>query len=249
MSYESETSDSSMAPTSETGSPGETNRSRKAYAELRNRIVEGQIAPGRRLVETEIADRLGVSRTPVRSALQRLEQEGYVESAGDGERSKPVVAPLTKQDAHDLLYMLGAIEGLAARGAAELPDDEREPLVDELKELNARLEALADEDRPDRNEWYRLDTEFHGLYVDRGAGPRLRKFHASIRPQAERYIRVYVAAHHFEIDESVEEHTAVINAIEAGRPDWAEQATVENYRSAEERLRRDIDEIGERGSW
>lgn len=237
-----------MVAGSDSGS-GETNRSGKAYAELRDRIVQGQIAPGRRLVETEIAERLGVSRTPVRSALQRLQQEGYVESAGDGERSKPVVAPLTKQDAHDLLYMLGAIEGLAARGAADLPDDERGELVDELRQLNARLEALEDEDRPDRNEWYRLDTEFHGLYVDRGAGPRLRKFHASIRPQAERYIRVYVAAHRFEIDDSVEEHRAIINAIEAGQPDWAEQATVENYRSAEERLRRDIEEIGERGSW
>lgn len=227
----------------------DTNRSVKAYAELRNRIVQGQIAPGRRLVENEIADRLGVSRTPVRSALQRLEQEGYVESAGDGERSKPVVAPLTKQDAHDLLYMLGAIEGLAARGAAELPDDERAQLVDELRDINGRLEEMAEEERPDRNEWYRLDTDFHGQYVKRGAGPRLRKFHTSIRPQAERYIRVYVAAYRFEIDESVEEHEAVINAIEAGQADWAEQATVDNYRSAEERLRRDIDEIGERGSW
>lgn len=226
-----------------------SNRSGRAYVELRERIVQGQIAPGRRLVETEIADRLGVSRTPVRSALQRLEQEGYVESAGDGDRSKPVVAPLTKQDAHDLLYMLGAIEGLAARGAADLPDEQREGLVDELKEMNDRLAVVGDEDRPDRNEWYRLDTGFHGLYVERGGGPRLRKFHASIRPQAERYIRVYVAVHRFEIDESVKEHRAVIKAIEAGQSDWAEQATVDNYRSAEDRLRRVIEEIGERGSW
>lgn len=227
----------------------EANRSGKAYAELRELIVTGRIAPGRRLVETEIAERLGVSRTPVRSALQRLEQEGYVESAGEGDRSRPVVAPLTKQDAHDLLYMLGAIEGLAARGAAELPDAERGALVEELREVNARLAELAGEERPDRNEWYRLDTTFHDLYVAKGAGPRLRKFHASIRPQAERYIRVYVAANRFEIDESVDEHKAVVEAIEAGQPDWAEQATVENYRSAEERLRRDIEEVGERGSW
>lgn len=238
-----------MAPRPGSGPPSETNRSGEAYVELRDRIVQGQIAPGRRLVETEIADRLGVSRTPVRSALQRLEQEGYVESARDGERSKPVVTPLTKQDAHDLLYMLGAIEGLAARGAAELPGDERRQLLDELEQLNGRLEELANEDRPGRNEWYRLDTRFHGTYVEGGAGPRLRRFHASIRPQAERYIRVYVAAHRLEIDESVEEHEAVIKAIEAGQPDWAEQATVENYRSAEERLRRDIDVMGERGSW
>lgn len=238
-----------MSRSADDGENADANRSGKAYAELRELIVKGRIAPGRRLVETEIAERLGVSRTPVRSALQRLEQEGYVESAGDGDRSRPVVAPLTKQDAHDLLYMLGAIEGLAARGAAELPDEERGELVDELREVNARLAELAAEERPDRNEWYRLDTTFHDLYVEKGAGPRLRKFHTSIRPQAERYIRVYVAANRFEIDESVDEHKAVVEAIEAGQPDWAEQATVENYRSAEERLRRDIEEVGERGSW
>ena len=233
-------------------SDGETNddsRRSRAYIRLRELIVKGRIAPGRRLVETEVAERLGVSRTPVRSALQRLEQEGYVESYSKGERTKPVVAPLTKQDAHDLLYMLGAIEGLAARGAATLSDDERSVLASDLRAANDRLAGLAAEERPDRDEWYRMDTEFHDIFVERGAGARLERFHASIRPQAERYIRVYVAAHRFEIDESVEEHEGIINAIDAGQPDWAEQATVDNYRSAEERLRRDIEEIGERGSW
>lgn len=225
------------------------NRSEAAYLRLRDLIVEGRIAPGKRLVETEIAERLDISRTPVRSALQRLEQEGYIQSADGGDRSRPVVAPLTREDAHDLLYMVGAIEGLAARRAASLEADRLADLVERLREINAELATMAEDDRPDRNRWFELDTEFHRAYVEAGGGERLRRFHDSIKPQAERYIRVYVAGHRYEIDTSVGEHRTIINAIDAGEPDWAEQAVVNNWRSAEERLRRDIEEIGERGSW
>jgi len=55
------------------------------YRELRELIVSGRLAPGTRLVETMVADRLGVSRTPVRSAFQRLQQEGYAVAANEGD--------------------------------------------------------------------------------------------------------------------------------------------------------------------
>src|SRR4029077_3680864 len=57
---------------------GATERANKLYDSLRNLIVRGQLAPGARIVETEVAERFGVSRTPVRAAFQRLEREGYV---------------------------------------------------------------------------------------------------------------------------------------------------------------------------
>ncbi|MFB6240160.1 MAG: GntR family transcriptional regulator, partial [Gemmatimonadota bacterium] len=57
-----------------------SDRSGETYTRLRELIVRGQLAPGSRIIETDVAERLGVSRTPVRSALQRLEQEGFIES-------------------------------------------------------------------------------------------------------------------------------------------------------------------------
>ncbi|MEP7002353.1 MAG: GntR family transcriptional regulator, partial [bacterium] len=70
----------------------------RAYQALRLVIVSGQLPPGSRISERILADRLSLSRTPVRSALHRLEQEGLVSSAGRGRERRLIVAPLTMDD-------------------------------------------------------------------------------------------------------------------------------------------------------
>ena len=74
----------------------------RAYQQLRELIVWGRLAPGSRVIESDIAERLGVSRTPVRSALHRLQQEGYIVGVGRGSEQRLTVAPLTQDDARDL---------------------------------------------------------------------------------------------------------------------------------------------------
>ena len=103
---------------------------------LRDLIVQGSLAPGSRIVETEIADRLGVSRTPVREALQRLQQEGFVMGAPGAQQSRLTVAPLTRNDVHELLDIVGALEGLGARRAAGMDASERRALGRELRAIN-----------------------------------------------------------------------------------------------------------------
>src|ERR1700674_931706 len=95
-------------------------RPQQVYTGVRDLIVQGQLAPGSRIVETEIAGRLGVSRTPVREALQRLQQEGYVMGSPGAQQSRLTVAPLTRDDVHELLDIVGSLEGLGARRAAQL---------------------------------------------------------------------------------------------------------------------------------
>src|SRR3989442_12200220 len=90
------------------------------YRRLRELIVGGRLAAGARLIETELASRLGVSRTPVRAALLRLAQEGYILSPGAGRRARPAVAALTREDAPGLFNIIAEVEGLAARPAASL---------------------------------------------------------------------------------------------------------------------------------
>ena len=92
-----------------------------AYRRLRELIVTGKLAPGSRIIETSVVGRLGVSRTPVRAALQRLQQEGYVVVTSPGQQSRMAVAPLTQEDAIELFGMVSAVEGLAANGAAHRP--------------------------------------------------------------------------------------------------------------------------------
>jgi len=156
--------------------------------------VRGQLSPGARLVERDIATRLGTSRTPVRSALQRLQQERYVMAPDGGRTARLAVAPLTMEDADELFEVVAGVEASAARRAARLPSPQRVRVSTELVELNAALSRATQQARPDQNEIFDLDTAFHRAYIVAGAGPRILALHDAVKPQAERYIRLYISA-------------------------------------------------------
>jgi DNA-binding GntR family transcriptional regulator len=219
------------------------------YARLRDLIVEGLLAPGSRIVETEIASRLGVSRTPVREALQRLQQEGYVMGSPGAQQSRLTVAPLTRDDVYELLNIVGALEGMGARGAASIPAADRKTLARDLKALNADFYKAGKATPIDHSALYDVDNQFHRRIVEASAGPRLLALHDAVKPQAERYIRMYISMLTTDIRVSVNEHDVIIAAIEEGRADDAEQAVQVNWRHAGDRLSKVISVAGERGSW
>ena len=225
----------------------ESDRTTQAYQRLRELIVHGRLAPGSRLIETEVAERLGLSRTPVRGAFQRLTQEGYITDPGTGRQSRPFVAPLTQDDARELLFIVGEIEGLAAWRAAHR--EERDDLVQELEGINGELLAEAESDAPSRERIFQLDTTFHRCYVEGGAGPRLVALHDSIKPQAERYTRLYIEALLDKLPVSVQEHQDIIDAIASGDDDLAQKRVQINWRNAALRLSEVIGRAGELGSW
>lgn len=221
----------------------------RAYHQLRELIVSGRLAPGSRIIESDIAERLGVSRTPVRSALHRLQQEGYIAGTGRGNEPRLTVAPLTQDDARDLFAIIGAIEGLAAQEAAALARPARRKLVATMRELNGGLRQAAAATRPDPMRIFHLDTSFHQSYVEAGAGPRLLALHNAIKPQAERYVRLYTSALVDEIAQSVVEHERIIEEIDTGGAEGARRAVQRNWRNAAGRLSSVIRTLGERGSW
>jgi len=224
-------------------------RTADAYHRLRKLIVVGQLAPGTRIIESDLADRLDVSRTPIRAALQRLEQEGYIVAGDSKGRWRPTVAPLTRDDSVELLYIIGQIEGLAGWFAANLEGEDHRALVEKLRSVNQELVDAAKSESRAPEPYYNLDHAFHRAYVEAGGGPRLRNLHHSIKPQAERYIRVYVSALTVEIETSIAEHDAIIEAIAARDPNRAQKCVEANWRGAAERLAEVIDWVGERGSW
>ncbi len=219
------------------------------YHALRELIVRGQLAPGSRIVETDVATKLRVSRTPVRGALQRLQQEGYIVDAPSLLQSRPTVAPMTREDARELFSIVGEIEGLAARCAAGLPAAGREKLATELTTINTRLERASRAKQPKHDLLYELDEAFHRRYVEQAAGPRLRALHDAVKPQAERYERLYVSLLSRGIAPSVSEHTSIVRSIRSGDADAAQRAVQLNWRNAAERLGKVIDTVGERGQW
>jgi DNA-binding GntR family transcriptional regulator len=239
------------APTRRTASPRNVrgDRPTQVYGQLRTLIVQGKLAPGSRIIETDIAERLAVSRTPVREALQRLQQEGYVVGAPLAYQSRLTVAPLTKQDVRELLNIVGTLEGLAAFGAAERSASDRAALARALRALNLDFRRAAEAHATDHNRVYDFDDAFHQRLVDEGAGARLRALHGAVKPQAERYIRMYISLLVSDVRPSVDEHDVIIRAIREGDPEGAQHAVQTNWRHAAERLGRVIEVAGERGSW
>ncbi len=219
------------------------------YEQLRERIVRGRLAPGSRLVEREVAARLGVSRTPVRAALERLTQEGYIVATGSALLARSTVAPLTNDDAREIHMIVAQIEGLAAREAAAKPKAVRLAMTKEMRQLNAQFAKAAQARLPDSDRLHDLDDAFHQRYVDVGAGPRLRTLHAAVKPQAERYGRIYTSTLVSEVVTSVAEHEAIVKALEAGDGAKAQRAVQTNWENAAERLARVINAVGERGAW
>jgi DNA-binding GntR family transcriptional regulator len=237
------------AKDSAAGSTSRGERIARAYEQVRQMIVWGRLAPGTRIVEAEIAMRLGVSRTPTRSAIHRLQQEGYVTALDRAKERRLIVAPLTQEDARELFDIVGRLEGLAARGAAALDTKPRAALVQKLRRMNSDLGSAARQRRPDPMGLFDLDMAFHRTYVEAGAGPRLLALHEATKPQAERYIRLYISSLVDEIATSVAEHDVIVGRIEAGDIAGAESAVDENWENAARRLSKVIAALGERGSW
>lgn len=106
-----------------------------AYALILEAVDRGELAPGQRLVETDIAERLGVSRTPVREALQRLEAHGVVTREGRSLR----VATLDHSELGELYEVRRVVEGLAARLAARHAAPEEIEVLREMVEVDRAL--------------------------------------------------------------------------------------------------------------
>jgi DNA-binding GntR family transcriptional regulator len=222
--------------------------SESAYRELQEMIVDGRLAPGSRIIETDLVDRLGVSRTSVRSALDRLHQEGIV-SRQEGGRVRWFVSPLTIPDVREISEIMSALEGIAGRRVAELSRDERKKVVSRLREINEELHRAVKERPPDSARAAELDVAFHRGYVEAAGRPRLVGFCESLEAQVQRYTRSYMAYLAPIASSSVDEHKAIISAIERGNADAVEIAIQSNWLQAADRYVSVIETVGERGNW
>lgn len=212
---------------------GWRNRADFAYGTLRRLIVEGALAPGERLRELELADRLEVSRTPIREALWRLEQEGYVNTQrGEERRESTIVAPLTKQDVRELFHMVGALEAVVARWVAEFPDPQRSRFCEALDEVNKRFREGVKRSGVDPLEAIALDRAFHQQLVDPAVGHRLLSTYDTLKPQTARYSLAYKTYW----PESIDEHQALIVALREGDAERASRAAAENYWASADRI-------------
>ncbi len=221
----------------------------RVYGRLRSLIIRGQLAPGVRVVENDIAARLGVSRTPAREAILRLYQEGFLVRTGAIRRTELLVAPLTRDDMMDLYHIMASLEGAAARRIELLEPTARRDLAAKLKAAETRFERAAMQRTIDYDRLFELHNKFHELLVDSCAPPRLRAMIDTFRPQVHRYEWVYGPLVGPNYDATFDEHAAIIKSVRSGTGPVARQAVAANWELGAERLGKVIGSVGARGDW
>jgi GntR family transcriptional regulator, vanillate catabolism transcriptional regulator len=213
----------------------------KAQLWLRELILAGELPGGARIAELAIVERLGVSRTPIRAALMRLEQEGLLEALPSGGYA---VRTFSEGDVCDAIEMRGTIEGLAARLAAErgVPN----ALLDEARSCLERIDAVLGQPALDEEAFTRyvsLNETFHNLLRDM-AGSELvaRELDRVVRlPFASPSAFVVVQANSPQARDMLvvaqDQHRQVLDAIQVREGSRAESIMREHARIARRNLR------------
>lgn len=185
----------------------------QAYDFVREQIINLGLKPSEYITDKQIAEQLGISRTPVREAFQRLEKEGLlVTEARKGWR----VYSLTLEDIYEIFELKIAIEGIGVRKAAECQDEGLR------KELSEALEYMKKASKNDnRDEWLEADVHLHNTLFLMADNVRAERIVANLNDQWHR-LRLGYDAVQGRTAKSVKEHEAIVNSVLAGDAEEAE---------------------------
>lgn len=197
----------------------------KVVAErLREEIQHGTLEPGTRLRQNDVAQRFGVSTTPVREAFAQLQAEGLVRI--DPHRGAVVFHP-TVDDVLEFYEIREALEGLAVSHA--IPRLRK----DVARELGSVIDRMRRTE--DARTWLRLNDEFHLRLYESAGRPRLSGLIDNLRDASAPYIYMFVASRPLD-QRSNEEHQEILDACVRGDPDDAQRAIRQHLRGAAEQL-------------
>lgn len=176
------------------------------FESLKEAILSQKLRPGERLLENELAEELGVSRTPIREAIRRLEQEGLVVMLP---RKGAYVAGISLKDIHEVYEIRAALEALALELAATYITDEE---LDELALQVEEEEALTDAGR--LNEIIFIDSSFHDLIYQYARNNKLTQFVDILQEQFKRFRALPLGAS-ARSNTALEEHQQILAALKA----------------------------------
>lgn len=185
------------------------------YAAIRDAIVRAELVPGARLSENELAEQLGVSRTPIREALGRLREDRLVEVVP---QLGTFVSRISTQAVTDAQFIREALECAAIRAAAERAGEEDIAAL----EQNIRSQERAREGG-DMDAWYLLDDAYHRALCDLSGHPAVWAVSERAKSHLNRLRRISLGMPDY-IPEMISEHRAVVDAVAAQDPDAAETA-------------------------
>ncbi len=204
------------------------------YEELKRQIMVGEIAPGTRMMEVELADEMGVSRTPVREAIRKLEKEGLVTIEP---RRGAYASDISAKDMVDILEVRQDLEGMAAGIAAQKITDEGRIELENI--ARSYKESV---DREDIEEIIKNDEAFHKYIVGLSGNKTLIKMVSQVQELALRFRYIYYEDFS-RFKNQPSEHQAIVDAIAGGDVAGARKYAEEHLAGLKDFVRREGDKL------
>lgn len=209
------------APASLLGGLERSNLRQLALTALRRAITTGELAPGTHLVETELSDKLQISRGTLREAMRQLQQEGLISA---GARGRLAVRNLDAGDVRDIFQVRAALESLAARMLSEL--DDRDAVVKELEDAIRRMEGSSERGLDERIE---ADLSFHQMLCSLTGNQTLLHSWKSLEGSIRMSV-MYAGRDQAVSNMSAHRHTSIVAAIKTGDVLGATRAVEDHMR-------------------
>lgn len=198
----------------------------QVFAKLEDDIITGVYPRGEILTELKLAEQLGVSRTPIREALRRLEQERLIAESGKGS----VVLGITLEDLVDLMDIRERIEGLAAYHAAKNLTEEGAEELKHISELQDFYYA-----KQDIENLRKMDDKFHNAIYHCTARPILRDTLIPLHRKTQRYRKISIEDKK-RLSKSIQEHKAICEAILSGKAELAAELITAHIKLAKKNM-------------
>ncbi len=201
------------------------------FTTIRDAIISGKLMPGERLMEKHLAEKIGVSRTPVREALRKLEIEGFVLMTP---RKGAIVTVINEKDIKDVLEIRAVLEGLAAALACEnMMDAEIDKLMSTKKDFENAVEAK------NLDLMVEKDIELHDLIFASTKNNRLVTIINNLREQIHRFRIAYLKDANY-LKTIIIEHDKIVQAIVNKDKDVAQELSVNHIKNQEKAVIKSI---------
>ena len=198
----------------------------QVFEKLEEDIITGVFPRGEILTELKLVEQLGVSRTPIREALRRLEQERLIEESGKGS----VVLGITMEDLADIMDIRQRIEGLAAYYATRNLTEEGRQELQNISELQDFYYT-----KQDIENLRKMDDKFHDTIYQLCDRPVLRDTLIPLHRKSQRYRKISIEDKN-RLSKSIQEHKAICDAIVSGDAELASQLITEHIASAKQNM-------------
>ncbi|EGL83841.1 transcriptional regulator, GntR family [Caldalkalibacillus thermarum TA2.A1] len=193
----------------------------KAFNQLQCWIIDGTLEPGEKLYDAEIAEALGISRTPVREALQLLEVQGFVEMRR-GRETK--VTKVAKEDVLKLYPPLASLQALAAEEAVDAIQPEQ---IEKLQDLNQAYEHAIHSGQTFKA--MEIDEAFHNLIVEIANNPYISDFTSILQLHIRRFKYIFLKQPLTSTSSSIQEHENLIRALQEKDKEKAASVMKQNW--------------------